>query len=384
MKSLTLSIFSVLVPVVFQARAAEFAPLTLDSPLDYQVFQRDSREHGTIRIAGKLPAPDAKIEARIVEAKSNAENQPEWKPLAAKISESDFSAELHGDAGGWFGIEVRAIRNNGTLTSTSVDHVGIGEVFVVAGQSNSANHGSEKQLTQTGLVAAFSGTKWQLANDPQPGATGAGGSFMPAFGDLMVTRFHVPIGIVAVGVGSTSVREWLPKGERVQQETTTGNGLRSVGPGEWEVIGDHFANLSSRITACGPRGIRAILWHQGESDAGQARSGYPADRQISGEQYCIYMEKLIHATSKQAGWEIPWFTARVSYHSENDPSDDEFRAAQKSLWDRGVSHVGPDTDALRAEYRTGVHFNALGLQLHGRLWAESISPWLEKQLATTR
>lgn len=29
----------------------------------------------------------------------------------------------------------------------TVDHVGVGEVFVVAGQSNSANHGSERLST---------------------------------------------------------------------------------------------------------------------------------------------------------------------------------------------------------------------------------------------
>jgi hypothetical protein len=49
--------------------------------------------------------------------------------------------------------------------------VGVGEVFVVAGQSNSANHGAEKQVTKTKRVSAFDGTGWQLADDPQPGPT---------------------------------------------------------------------------------------------------------------------------------------------------------------------------------------------------------------------
>lgn len=50
---------------------------------------------------------------------------------------------------------------------------------MVAGQSNSANHGEEKCTSQTGRVASFDGLTWQIANDPQPGASGNGGSFIP-------------------------------------------------------------------------------------------------------------------------------------------------------------------------------------------------------------
>ena len=79
-----------------------------------------------------------------------------------------------------------------------------------------------------------------------------------------------------------------------------------------------------------------MLWHQGESDAGQARNGYPADRQITGTQYAEFMTKLIDATRKKAGWNIPWLTAQVTFHSEKDAEDDEFRAGQKSLWTAGL------------------------------------------------
>jgi hypothetical protein len=126
-----------------------------------------------------------------------------------------------------------------------------------------------------------------------------------------------------------------------------------------------------------PRGCRAVLWHQGESDAGQARAGHPAERQISGEQYREFMAKLIQASRRRAGWDLPWFVARTTYHSEQDPADDEFRAAQKALWDSGLALEGPDTDALRGEFRAGVHFNAKGLQAHGRLWAEKVGAYLK-------
>src|SRR6185295_4724196 len=141
-----------------------------------------------------------------------------------------------------------------------------------------------------------------------------------------------------------------------------------------ECTGQPFDQLLKRINYFGSNHVRAILWHQGESDAGQARSGYPAERQISGEQYRQFMEQLIAATRQEAGWPIPWFTAQATYHSETDPSDEEFRAAQKALWTSGVALAGPDTDALRGPLRAGVHFNAQGLQAHGKLWADRVAP----------
>ena len=165
-----------------------------------------------------------------------------------------------------------------------------------------------------------------------------------------------------------------------QQEPSTGANVTKVGPGEWECTGVIFNLFAQRFAALGLHGFRAVLWHQGESDAGQARAGYPAEVQITGEQYFEFMRKLIRASQKQAGWPVPWITAQTTYHGEGDASDAEFRAAMKKLWDQKLSWQGPDTDTLRAEYRDGVHFNAKGLQKHGLMWADKVSAWLEKKI----
>ena len=83
--------------------------------------------------------------------------------------------------------------------------------------------------------------------------------------------------------------------------------------------------------------------------------------------------------NRRAGTFLGLF-ALATYHSESDAADKEFREAQKSLWTGGFALEGPDTDALRAKYRTGVHFNGKGLQAHGQAWADKVSTWLDKQL----
>jgi pimeloyl-ACP methyl ester carboxylesterase/lysophospholipase L1-like esterase len=354
-----------------------------ESPSEYRVFQRQTWDAGSIRLRGRVVAEAGQLRCRLVRAGSEESKSAvvrDWQPVAIDLAKGRFDAEFAAPAGGWYRVELRLEHGGEILAEAAIERVGIGEVFVVAGQSNSTNYGSEKQKTSSGMVASFDGTKWVLANDPQPGVQDGsqGGSFLPAFGDALFAKYKVPIGIASTGAGATSVREWLPKGEKMRHQPTTGANVRPVGPGEWESTGKLYAGLVKRIEALGPRGCRGVLWHQGESDAGQARSGYPADRQIAGKQYVEFMEKLIEASRKSAGWALPWFVAQTTYHSEKDASDEEFRTAQKTLWDKGIALEGPDTDTLRREFRAGVHFNAKGLSAHGQMWAEKVGSYLEK------
>ncbi|HWY74154.1 MAG TPA: sialate O-acetylesterase, partial [Verrucomicrobiae bacterium] len=213
-----------------------------------------------------------------------------------------------------------------------------------------------------------------------PGAGGTHGSFIPSFGDALNARLGVPIGIVAMGIGSTSVREWLPPGTRLTRLPTITRNVITNSAGQWEAAGHIFTKFANRMKQLGPHGFRAVLWHQGESDANQA----DPERTLPGGLYQDAMETLIRATRKEAGWEIPWFVAQASYHSPDDPGSPDIRGAQKTLWDSGVALEGPDTDRLTGDLREkagrGVYLSARGLREHGRLWADKVGPWVEKQV----
>jgi hypothetical protein len=230
-------------------------------------------------------------------------------------------------------------------------------------------------------VAAFDGDRWQLANDPQPGATGTGGSFLPPFGDAVAEKFGVPVGFVACGVGATSVREWLPEGATFPNPPTLEDHVRKLADGRWESTGNLYTSFRDRMKRLGPHGFRAVLWHQGESDANQK----DATRTLPGKLYREYLEKLIRDTRKDIGWDAPWFVAQVSYHGPGDEASQDIRAAQASLWKDKLAFEGPDSDALKGELRDsggkGVHFSGPGLREHAAKWVEKVSPWLERQAA---
>ena len=224
---------------------AEPPALQLEEPLDYQVFQRSNTGHGSIRIAGKLAGSAAA--AYVVQVRLD---EGEWGSLAQLAPGAiAFEGALDVLAGGWFRVELQVLAAGEVIGAGSVAHVGVGEVFVIAGQSNSANDGAEKQRVHGGMVANFDGERWRLADDPQPGASGGGGSFIPPFGDAMAERLGVPIGIIATGVGATSVREWLPAGATFPHPPTIENKVRKLPSGEWESLGGTFANFVSRARA---------------------------------------------------------------------------------------------------------------------------------------
>ena len=354
------------------------ATLTLIAPVDYQVIQRESWGSGFIQISGQLS--EGAETADTVEVRIITEGVPnKWEKLSGAVQALRFGGKVRAPAGGWHRVEVRVTNAGNLFADAAVEHVGIGEVFVVTGQSNSGNHGEEKQTTTTGLVSASDGKGWRLANDPQPGASGGRGSFMPPLGDALATRFKVPIGFIACGAGGTSVREWLPKGATFTNPPTVLGNVQQRVDGQWESGGRLFENLVARMKQAGPNGFRAVLWHQGESDANQA----DPTRTLAGSLYREYLKTTIRESRREIGWKAPWFVAQASYHVPGDEGSPDIRDAQSSLWKDGTALEGPDSDALKGSLREnggkGVHFSGPGLREHAARWVDKVAPWLEQQ-----
>jgi len=357
------------------------ADISLTSPLDYQVFQRRSLLKGKIEIVGQTHISADQVEARLSGDSLRGPLPDTWKHLSFDRSSGSFHATLPAIAGGFYSLEIEAFRAHKPVAGITVLHVGVGEVFVISGQSNSTNYGEVRQTTQTGMVVSFDGSSWQIANDPQPGVqdNSKKGSFIPSFGDALYRKYHVPIGVASVGHGSTSVRQWLPTGEPVDVMPTMTEFITRDSRNALVSDGTLFNGMMKRIKQLGKHGFLAVLWHQGESDANQ-----PQGHQISAATYRKMLIEIIRQSRKRAGWKVPWFVAEATYHNPQDQGSPPIEDAQRSLWQSGIALEGPDTDALGSQYRQnngkGVHFNDAGLKIHGALWADAVEQYLNRVL----
>lgn len=358
------------------ALGAAETPLTLISPVQDQVWQRQDKSSGLVEVSGVLASGEASpsVEIRL--------DGGEWRKLSVTATTgADGQRRFTGQTQTTTGLHTLEARiTEGTLPTrlSAPRRFGVGEVFLVTGQSNSANHGEGRQQAASGHVFTVSPKgEWRACADPQPGASGNGGSFLPALGDELHRRLGVPVGFIACGIGATSVREWLPAGIAFPNPPSIVSRVRQSVDGNWEADGKAYAMLVTRMKSV--PAFRAVLWHQGESDAKQK----DPTRTLPGETYAKLLTQLIARSRLDSGRDVPWFVAQVSYHSPADPGSDDLRAAQAGLWRSGVALAGPDTDALgglnRDQGGKGIHFSSQGLKAHALAWADKVAPWVESR-----
>ncbi len=362
------------------------------SPLDYQVFQRDGDGQAVIPVVIEAPRVEDQVQARLLllptytEYRTHTGETTDWVDLAAtaggfKSGSVNYAGKLTGKAGGWYRLEVRVAGDNSTSWKQTpgaslvgpcypltdyyqrpalVMHVGIGDVFICAGQSNSANSGWPPQLPQDERVVCFDGSCWRPAYDPQPLATNHGGSPWPILGDMLVRSLQVPIALISTGQGGTKAGTWQPLRntaplvERPNPDRDAKSTYPQPGQGP-------YLQLSRLAKMLGPKGVKAVLWHQGYSDA---RDG------TTSEQYVQSMINIIESLNSDAGYRIPWMVAQEAVAPYPESDSQAIRHGQQALWNSPLVYQGPTTDdMLGPKFRHDMdHFNELGLRIHAERW----------------
>ena len=312
-------------------------PVLVQSPGSWSIHQQQDRRSNSFPVHGVVSEAFDTVEGRVVGADGEAGS---WVPL--DISGDEFTGAIPVPEPGWYAIEVRGTGDAGSFVDRT-EQVGLGEVFVIAGQSNSANHGRPPQTSATGMVGAMDERgKWGPANDPLPIATGLGGSPWPLLGDQLAESLGMPIGFVSVGWGGTRVDEWLPGGSL-------------------------YPRLQDALSRLGPFGARAVLWHQGESDALASTS--TAD-------YRERLEAVIRQSREDAGYEIPWGVARAAYLPVTTLAQEAavVAAQEEVIANDPLAFAGAATDDLLGpDLRyDAIHFGQAGLEEHARRWFDAI------------
>ena len=130
------------------------AQINITYPTSRAVFQRNNSNQSPIYIAGNYTTFADKIEARAV-ARPMTPTQgttTNWTTIQSNPSNGYYFGTLN-VMGGWYDIEVRHWSGTTLLGTALLQRIGIGEIFVIAGQSNATGDGDLKSQGNYGPMA---------------------------------------------------------------------------------------------------------------------------------------------------------------------------------------------------------------------------------------
>ena len=126
-----------------------YSQITISSPVLRQVFQRDLNSQAIVTITGSYSQPIDTIQVRFLTITAGQGIPIDW----TVIKSSPLGGLFKGSVvvkGGWYTMEVRGLLNGKIVGNVStLSRVGVGEVFIIGGQSNAGGTG-ERSSFETG------------------------------------------------------------------------------------------------------------------------------------------------------------------------------------------------------------------------------------------
>ena len=258
-----------------------YAQVTITYPDSRAVFQRNNSNQSPVYMAGNYTAFADKVEARAI-ARSMTPTQGisvNWTTIQTNPSNGYYYGSLN-VSGGWYDIEVRCWNGTTLLGTASVQRIGVGEVFLIAGQSNATGDGGLKMMNNYGPMA--NDDRVSVVNYTVSYPTNYGSIVLPravfsrldstfniapfgvsawcwgALGDTLTKRLNVPIAFFNAGWSGSGADAW-----NISANDSTATPMNFITYPRGMPYGNLRAALNFYVAQFG---VRAVLWHQGETD----------------------------------------------------------------------------------------------------------------------
>lgn len=224
--------------------------------VNWRIYQRNQEGYADVLLAGTLPEGEfknARVHSRVLREQDNLTIIP-WTD--GELNGRSWQIMLKLPQGGLYRLETSVIYDGGERRIQLIAHVGVGELFMLTGQSNMAGYGREMAYDPPELGVHLFGNdgEWKLAvhplNDsidtqyPENTEYNSGVSPMLSFARQVRAALNVPVGLVQASLGGSPLSAWH------EEE----NGVLT-------------SAMYRRLDETGPVG--GIVWYQGCSDANE-------------------------------------------------------------------------------------------------------------------
>lgn len=397
------TIFTILLLFVGEAVFATAYHLEVSWPIQRMIFQRDATNKGTIEVAGiaykttvdlAYGSPylvtesvwpgdftiEAKLEKLNLSDGSLALGSPiiDWTSYSNLISNPSiikgrFLISISNIPGGWYKLSLRVKDSGGVVRATNeVSRVGVGDVFVIAGQSNAegtsetGGYDTSDPVKESALSsfsywdgvnsvnAAFdsppsgaqfpsSATITKISKDSRIAPTGENAWCWGALGYLIASNKNVPVLFFNAASGGTPSRAWS---ESSSSTSTPNPWLSSCGTNSYYPTDFPFINLRNALSTYGNTfGVRAVLWHQGETD-----THWYYDACFGVGTYSSNLNNVISNSRTKFNGSLGWVISKASKDFDDGVTTETNAAIISQQTTVGTQPgwytVGPATDAI--------------------------------------
>ncbi|KPM49700.1 NPCBM/NEW2 domain-containing protein [Jiulongibacter sediminis] len=368
--------------------------IVIDLPVNNSVFQRNASNQATINIAGNYSSGViSSVQARLVSPGTNSPISGfDWSIIDVDPSKGQFYGSLSNVPAGWYTLEIRSVKSGTVIQSTSVNRVGVGDVFLAFGQSNAQGYpgisglpvSSEKVISHNYIDSC----SFEVPHFPVLGKTTSSSNigqhgitswYWGKLGDNLVNNSGtgatgIPVAFFNAASGGASVQNFVDSfsGGSTINPFTGLQFCKGINPDDTTGVGTPYITFLKTIRYYNSLyGIRAILWLQGESDTHLGTSL---------ANYQTRLSSIIARTRSDFGATIPWVISRTSWYQTTGSSN--VLNGQSNLLNTGNQvFTGPVTDDVNntnlpfsgSRDSPNVHFQSGGLSEIANRWSNSLT-----------
>ncbi|WP_141505812.1 sialate O-acetylesterase [Paenibacillus luteus] len=280
---------------------AQIGVIIKQGPQHWAIIQQE-KGFGSIALSGVWAGMidrvinHAQVLARIVNEADGRIVVP-WRPCRMQEGQAWEIALDEIPAGGLYRLETcLQIDNHPALEWAArgdmIHHIGVGDIWVIAGQSNAAGYGKGpiQDAPQLGIHLQRHNGIWDLASHPFNESTASihyenrefanpGHSPFLAFGKMIQEKTSRPIGFLQTAFGGSPLKAWNPDED-----------------------GFLYRHMMKIIASAGGK-VRGILWYQGCSDCNPEESS----------SYSVRFEKMVkHIHRDLNATDLPILTVQLN------------------------------------------------------------------------
>lgn len=315
--------------------------IAITSPTSYQIFQRNGSDQANISISGTYEGTPTAIET--------SWDGGAYSTIDASPAGGTFSGTLSNQPVGQGTLTVRF--TNDTSVTNSSTNVSIGDVYIVAGQSNAqgriTNAQSYSHATYQASMFQEGGSAWLELQDPTDGdvASSDYNSVWPLLATLIMADQDVPVGFITAADGGTTLVEGTP---------------------DWRKGDVSYEDLITTVSNSNVNDAKAILWLQGESEI----LATPVQ-----SEYQTALSLMLDNMQTDLGFaSIPLIAGNMGEITASDSNINAIRLAIINRWEND-SDIYPGPVGHDQDFTDNLHWKTdVQAQTLANRWFRSIDP----------